>query len=84
MTLWVGSPHPKSPTARFGVHSPYGTGVGCISSNSNSNSNSNADVPIPRFTNGLLEVIKKQVSLKSYSPKIRTDLVNQILKNKES
>ena len=31
----------------------------------------------------VLEAIKKQVSLKSYSPKIRIDSVNQILKNKE-
>ena len=31
----------------------------------------------------MLEANKKQVSLKSYSLKIRIDSVNQILKNKE-
>ena len=31
----------------------------------------------------ILEANKKQVPLKSYSPKIRIDSVNQILKNKE-
>ena len=62
MTLWMGplvlSDHP----AKFRVDRPYGTGnndVCNISSNSNSisNSNSNAEVPMPRFTNGHLNLI---------------------------
>ena len=59
---------PKLSPAKFGAHTPYGTGnngVCNISSSSISNSNSNVVVPMPRLTNGRKSVkilISKQLA----------------------